>query len=129
MSHLRIAGGIHHPSWNRLRVPDQPIEGQRETPGQGHDRNNCTLHVINGGTDGLVKLVFRRDDRLLLGVHILGDIASELIHQGQAVMHAGGAIDRFIHATFNIPTRSEAYKYAAYDGLQRLAGLPGAPSG
>jgi NAD(P) transhydrogenase len=85
--------------------------------------------VIDGGTDGLVKLVFRREDRVLLGVHILGDIASELIHQGQAVMHEGGVIDRFIHATFNIPTRSEAYKYAAYDGLQRLAGLPGAPSG
>jgi len=44
-------------------------------------------------------------------------------------VHEGGVIDRFIHATFNIPTRSEAYKYAAYDGLQRLAGLPGAPSG
>ncbi len=85
--------------------------------------------VIDGGTDGLVKLVFRREDRVLLGVHILGDIASELIHQGQAVMHEGAVIDRFIHATFNIPTRSEAYKYAAYDGLQRLAGLPGAPSG
>jgi NAD(P) transhydrogenase len=85
--------------------------------------------VIDGGTDGLVKLVFRREDRALLGVHILGDIASELIHQGQAVMHEGGVIDRFIHATFNIPTRSEAYKYAAYDGLQRLEGLPGAPSG
>ena len=85
--------------------------------------------VIDGGTDGLVKLVFRREDRVLLGVHILGDIASELIHQGQAVMHEGAVIDRFIHATFNVPTRSEAYKYAAYDGLQRLAGLPGAPSG
>jgi NAD(P) transhydrogenase len=88
-----------------------------------------TKAMIDGATDGLVKLVFGREDRVLLGVHILGDIASELIHQGQAVMHEGGAIDRFIHATFNIPTRSEAYKYAAYDGLQRLAGLPGTPSG
>src|SRR5436190_8326250 len=73
--------------------------------------------AIDGGTDGLVKLVFRREDRVLLGVHVLGDIASELIHQGQAVMHEGGVIDRFIRATFNVPTRSEAYKYAAYDGL------------
>jgi hypothetical protein len=36
-------------------------------------------------------------------------------------MHAGGTIDQFIHTTFNVPTRTEAYKYAAYDGLQRLA--------
>ena len=68
--------------------------------------------------------MFRRDDKRLLGVHILGDIAGELIHQGQAILHSDGTIDRFIHATFNIPTRSDAYKYAAYDGLQRLAGPP-----
>lgn len=77
--------------------------------------------IIAGTTNGLVKLVFRRDDRRLLGVHIVGEEAAELIHIGQAVIHAGGTIDRFIDTTFNIPTRSEAYKYAAYDGLQRLA--------
>jgi hypothetical protein len=44
-----------------------------------------------------------------------------LIHVGQFVLHAGGTIDRFIEATFAVPTRSEAYKYAAYDGLDRLA--------
>jgi NAD(P) transhydrogenase len=81
-----------------------------------------TRAVIGGSTEGLVKLVFRRGDRVLLGVHILGEIAGELVHQGQGVMYNGGTIDQFIHATFNIPTRSEAYKYAAYDGLQRLAG-------
>lgn len=54
-------------------------------------------------------------------VHILGEMASELIHQGQLVLHEGGAIDRFIHMTFCVPSRSEAYKYAAYDGLTRLA--------
>lgn len=78
--------------------------------------------TISGFTEGLVKLVFRRHDRALLGVHILGDSASELIHTGQAVIHAGGTIDRFIHTTFCAPTRSEAFKYAAYDGLQRLSG-------
>jgi NAD(P) transhydrogenase len=76
---------------------------------------------IAGATEGLVKLVFARDDRRLLGVHILGDDASELIHIGQAVLHAGETIDYFIHSTFNVPTLSEAYKYAAYDGLQRLS--------
>lgn len=78
--------------------------------------------LIAGTTYGFVKLVFRRDDRRLLGVHIVGEEAAELIHIGQAVLHAGESIDRFIHTTFNLPTRSEVYKYAAYDGLQRLSG-------
>ncbi|HEX2088513.1 MAG TPA: Si-specific NAD(P)(+) transhydrogenase [Actinomycetota bacterium] len=91
--------------------------------GRGWFTDNTRAN-ISGSTEGLVKLVFRRDDKTLLGVHILGDIAGELIHLGQAVLHSGGTIDRFIHATFNIPTRSDAYKYAAYDGLQRLAARP-----
>jgi NAD(P) transhydrogenase len=78
--------------------------------------------LIAGTTYGFVKLVFRRDDRRLLGVHIVGEEAAEMIHVGQAVMHANETIDRFIHTTFNLPTRSEAYKYAAYDGLQQLSG-------
>jgi NAD(P) transhydrogenase len=75
---------------------------------------------ISGLHEGMIKLVFRRADRTLLGVHILGETASELIHQGQLVLHEGGAIDRFIHMTFAVPSRSEAYKYAAYDGLTKL---------
>ena len=75
---------------------------------------------ISGFADGLVKLVFRVPDKVLLGVHIVGEVASELVHIGQFVMQDGGTIDRFIDATFAVPTRSEAYKYAAYDGLMRL---------
>jgi NAD(P) transhydrogenase len=82
--------------------------------------------AISGMTDGLVKLVFRRDDKALLGAHVLGHLATELIHVGQEVIHDGGTIDRFIHSTYNIPSRTDAYKYAAYDGLQRLAGTTGA---
>lgn len=77
--------------------------------------------IISGTTDGFIKLVFRRDDRRLLGVHILGESATELVHQGQAVLHFEGTIDAFIRAVYNVPTLSETYKYAAYDGLQRLA--------
>jgi NAD(P) transhydrogenase len=79
-----------------------------------------TRATIAGATDGLVKLVFERESRRLLGVHVLGDHAAELVHLGQAVLNSGGSIDYFIHSTFNVPTESEAYKYAAYDGLQRL---------
>jgi NAD(P) transhydrogenase len=58
---------------------------------------------ISGVTDGFVKLVFRRDDRTLLGVHIISDDATELVAIGQAVVHQGGTIDSFIHTTFNVP--------------------------
>ena len=74
---------------------------------------------------GLVKLVFRVSDKELLGVHIVGEVASELIHIGQFVIQVGGTIDRFIDATFAVPSRSVAYKFAAYDGLMRLAGRAG----
>ncbi len=88
--------------------------------GRGQFTGNSRARIA-GATEGLVKLVFRRADRVLLGVHILGDIAAELIHLGQLVIADRRPIDYFIHATFNVPTYSEAYKYAAYDGLQRLA--------
>ncbi|MFQ5966604.1 MAG: FAD-dependent oxidoreductase [Acidimicrobiia bacterium] len=71
---------------------------------------------------GLVKLVLSREDRRLIGAHVVGEEASELIHQAQAIIHADGTIDQFINSTYNIPTRSEAFKYAAYDALQRLSG-------
>src|SRR5204863_9913248 len=63
--------------------------------------------IISGTTDGFIKLVFHRDDRRLLGVHILGESATELVHQGQAVLHFGGTIDAFIQAVYNVPTLSE----------------------
>lgn len=80
-----------------------------------------TRATISGATEGFIKLVFRRDDRRLLGVHVFGASAAELIHLGQAVLHFEGTIDYFIDTTFAVPTETEAFKYAAYDGLQRLA--------
>lgn len=76
---------------------------------------------IIGDLQGLVKLIFRPADRRLLGVHIIGESATELIHVGTTCMQFEGAIDAFIDAVYNYPTLSEAYKYAAYDGLGRLA--------
>jgi len=77
--------------------------------------------AIAGVTDGALKLVVSRDDRRLLGVHMIGEGATELVHQGQAVIHFGGTLDYFIHSTFDVPTVSDSYKYAAYDCLQRMA--------
>ena len=53
-------------------------------------------------------------------MQIAGELATELIHVGQLVLQDGGTIDRFIDMTFTLPSRSETYKYAAYDGLGRL---------
>ena len=75
---------------------------------------------ISGATEGMVKLIFRRDDRVLLGAHVLGEIASELVHIGQAALHHGDTIAYFLDTTFNVPTYAEAYKYAAYDALHAL---------
>ena len=77
--------------------------------------------LISGDSDGMLKLIFRRHDRRLLGVHILGDIASELIALGQATLHNSGTIDVFNNLTFATPTYTMAYKYAAFDGFKRLA--------
>lgn len=88
--------------------------------GRASYRGNARGQIV-GDLQGLIKLVFRTPDKRLLGAHIVGEGASELIHVGQAVMHFGGAIDDFIKMVFNIPTLGDAYKYAAYDGLQALA--------
>jgi NAD(P) transhydrogenase len=75
---------------------------------------------IRGDTTGRLKLVFHRDTRKVLGVHIIGEGASELVHIGQAVMILGGTVDYFVDTVFNYPTLAECYKAAAFNGLGRL---------
>ena len=94
-------------------------DGVQYEVGRASFANNAKAR-ISGFADGLIKLLFRASDKRLIGVHIVGEGASELIHLGQFVLREGKSIDTFIHATFAVPTRSEAYKYAAYDGLMRL---------
>jgi NAD(P) transhydrogenase len=83
--------------------------------------NNARGH-ITGDTAGMLKLIFARTDKKLLGVSIIGEIATELIHIGLMVLDKGLSIDEFIEQVFNYPTLSETYKYAAYDGLGNLSG-------
>jgi NAD(P) transhydrogenase len=75
---------------------------------------------ILGDRTGLLKLIFHREDRRLLGVHIIGAEAAELVHIGQAVLALGGTIDYFVDTVFNYPTLAECYKTAAFDGINRL---------
>lgn len=73
--------------------------------------------LIVGDTDGMLKLIFSPTDKKLLGVHLIGEMASELIHLGAHVLAEGQTIDVFIDSVYNYPTLSDSYKYAAYDGL------------
>ncbi len=76
---------------------------------------------ITGDLGGELKLVFRYPDKTLLGVHVIGEGAAELVHVGLMVLQTRGTIDVFIDTVFNYPSLGETYKYAAYDGLGALA--------
>ena len=82
-------------------------------------RETSRGHIM-GLESGMMKMIFNLDDRKLLGVHILGEGATELIHIGQAVINLGGDIDYFVENTFNYPTLAEAYKIAALDAWNRM---------
>ncbi|MFN0104664.1 MAG: Si-specific NAD(P)(+) transhydrogenase [Bryobacteraceae bacterium] len=77
---------------------------------------------IIGDNTGLLKLIFHQETKQLMGVHIIGEGASELVHIGQAVLSFNGSIDYFVNTVFNYPTLAECYKIAALDGLNRLGG-------
>lgn len=76
-------------------------------------------HII-GDSLGMLKLIFHRETRELLGIHIIGEGATELVHLGQAVLHLGGKLDYLLSTVFNYPTLTECYKVAALDGLNKL---------
>ena len=76
--------------------------------------------MMLGDENGMLKLLFDRNTRKLLGVHAIGQRATEIIHIGQAVLAYGGTIEYFRDTVFNYPTLAEAYKVAALDGLNKL---------
>jgi NAD(P) transhydrogenase len=76
---------------------------------------------IRGDTTGRLKLIFHRDTLDVLGVHIIGEGASELLHIGQAVLILKGKVDYFVNTVFNYPTLAECYKAAAFNGLNKLS--------
>ena len=122
-------------------IPEVAVVGQTEEAllargiacetGRGSFRLNPRGQIL-GATEGFLKLVFHPEDQRLFGVTIVGEGACELIHVGMTVLAFGGTLNYFIQAAFTFPSLTDAYKYAAYDGLQRLqrrvARLPGLPS-
>ena len=87
--------------------------------GRAYFKNNPRGQII-GDMSGMIKLVFSPSDKKLLGAHIIGELASELIHIAAHVMMSNGTIDVFIQSVYNYPTLADLYKYAAYDGLGNL---------
>ena len=87
--------------------------------GTARFRETSRGHIM-GLDSGMMKMIFSIRTRRLLGVHIIGEGATELIHIGQAVLNLKGGIDYFMENTFNYPTLAEAYKIASLDAWNRL---------
>lgn len=116
--------------------PVSAIYGMPEVSGAGLDEEQCVERGLDyevgraelaltprgaiAGRGGLLKLIFRKSDRRLLGVHCIGDLASEIVGIGQMAIRLGGTLHTITNMSFNTPTYSYAYKYAAFDGFTRL---------
>jgi NAD(P) transhydrogenase len=110
-------------------VPEISMVGMTEQElmdkGIAYETGVAKLHEtargqIRGITEGILKMMFALDDQRLLGVHIIGEGATEMIHIGQAVLVLGGSLDYFLDNVFNYPTLAEAYKTAALDAWNRM---------
>lgn len=74
-----------------------------------------------GDVSGMLKMLIHQESREILGIHVIGSLATEIIHIGQAVMAYKGTVDYFVNAVFNYPTLAECYKVAAHNGVNKLA--------
>jgi len=110
------------PEISMMGPPEHDLTGKRIPYETGMARyREIARGQILGDDSGLVKLLFHREERRLLGVHAIGTGATELIHIGQAVLDLGGGLDYFLRTVFNYPTLAECYKVAALDAHNKLA--------
>lgn len=110
------------PEMSMIGPPEHDLTGKRIPYETGVARyREIARGQILGDDSGLVKLLFHRENRRLLGVHAIGTGATELIHIGQAVLDLGGGLDYFLRTVFNYPTLAECYKVAALDAHNKLA--------
>ena len=118
-------------------APVSAVYGMPEASGAGLTEEQCREQGVDyevgradlgrtprgaiAGRGGLLKLIFQRENRRLLGVHCIGDIASEIVGIGQMAIRCGGTLNTIANMSMNTPTYAYAYKYAAFDGLRRVA--------
>jgi NAD(P) transhydrogenase len=128
---LEVRTGISHLLPNGIyTIPEVSMVGETEESlqkqgvdyvvGRAKYQNNARGRII-GDLDGFLKLLFRREDMKLLGVHIMGEQATEIVHVGLMAMMAGSTADVFVEACFNAPTLGALYKSAAIDALFHAA--------
>ena len=115
LRHLCGAGNFH----TGLTEQEVRTRGIPYEVGVARFRETSRGHIM-GLNSGMMKMIFSTKTRRLLGVHIIGEGATELIHIGQAVLNLKGTLDYFIQNTFNYPTLAEAYKIAALDAWNRM---------
>ncbi len=102
-----------------LSEQDARAKGHNVEIGIARFRETSRGHIL-GNCEGVMKCIYDLESHKLLGVHIVGEGATELVHIGQAVINLGGGIKYFMNNTFNFPTLAEAYKIAALDAWNRL---------
>ncbi|SRR5712691_4168458 len=95
----------------------QPVLNHRSGSAQYRE---VAKGLIEGDDIGMLKLLFHRESHIVLGVHAIGERAAEITHIGQAVMTCESTIEYFVNTVFKYPTLAEAYKIAAFDGLDKL---------
>jgi NAD(P) transhydrogenase len=122
VSHLLPFGIYTIPEVSCVGLSEEDAKGKAidYVVGRAFYRDNARGKII-GDKDGVIKLVFERSSRKLLGCHCIGDRASELVHIGQTMITLGGTVDTLIEMVFNYPTLAEMFKYAAYDALGAMA--------
>jgi len=110
------------PELSMVGAPEHTLTEQKTPYETGVARyREIARGQILGDDSGMLKMIFHREKRTLLGVHAIGTQATELIHIGQAVIGLGGGLDYFIQTVFNYPTLAECYKVAALDALNKLS--------
>lgn len=121
-----IAKAIPYGLWT---IPEISMVGITEEEAIGQNISYCTGKAyynsiprgkIMGTEDGLMKIIFRRDNQAIIGVHIIGNMANELIHYGMSLVDDKKTIEEVISVVFNYPTFHELYKYACYNCLTKI---------
>ena len=118
ISHLLPNGIYTIPEVSTVGETEESLQkqGVDYVVGRARYQDNARGRII-GDSDGFLKLLFRREDMMLLGVHIMGEQATEIVHVGLMAMLAGRTADVFVEACFNAPTLGSLYKNATIDAL------------
>jgi NAD(P) transhydrogenase len=125
--HYEVAAEIPYgmygiPELSGIGLTEAEARATANRVGVGRARfRNLTKASISNNKDGLLKIIFDADTLQLLGVHIIGETACDLIHLAQAVMGLQGDLRYFTNHVFNYPTYAEAYRQAAFNGLNEVS--------